>query len=66
MSRRTETKGFDGGFIPPDLKTNKPRGRKESTQSGKAHRTAKRAFRIQDDISDPPQKERKTRTTQNN
>ena len=28
MSRKTETKGFKGGFIPPKLKTNESRSRK--------------------------------------
>ena len=32
MSRK-ETKGFEGGFIPPELKTNESRSRKESTQN---------------------------------
>ena len=32
MSRK-ETKGFKGGFIPPDLKKNESRSRKESTQN---------------------------------
>ena len=33
MSRKTETKRFNGGFIPPELKTNESQGRKESTQN---------------------------------
>ena len=32
MSRK-ETKGFKGGFIPPELKSSEPRGRNESTQN---------------------------------
>ena len=28
-----ETKGFQGGFIPSELKSTEPRGRKESTQN---------------------------------
>ena len=32
MSGKPETKGFKEGLNPPELKTNKSRGRKESTQ----------------------------------
>ena len=30
MSRKAESKGFNGGFIPPELKSTETRGRKES------------------------------------
>ena len=33
MSRKTGTKGFKGGFIPPELKANESWGRKEITQN---------------------------------
>ena len=33
MSRKTEAKGFKGGFIPPELKTNESRSQKELTQN---------------------------------
>ena len=54
---RKETKGFKGGFIPPELKSTEPTGRKESTQSWLCSSDR------EESLSDLPRRERKETLT---
>ena len=48
MGRKTETKGFKGGFNPPEIKSTETRGRKESTSQ-----TGRKIYQTRDGINGP-------------
>ena len=60
MNRRSETRGFKGGFIPTEIKSSDPQNKTpRQLHSGKVLRTGRKVFPIHDSPKGHQHKERK-------